>query len=241
MSNSIIPQENNVKKCTLCGVTYPAAPEYYHRDKQGKFGLVARCKVCMANLQREYLKTKEGKATRRRYKQSEKGRESRRRYKRGEAGQEAEKRRRGSEARRMAQAKYRQSESGKQVYRKQRARYRNTPHEQSQRRKYFKSDSYKSTSRRYWSSPEGKEVRRAQNSRYRANKLSAGGSFTPEEFKALCKFYGNKCLCCKSQGVPLEADHVVPLSKGGSNDIGNIQPLCRSCNGRKADKTVDYR
>jgi 5-methylcytosine-specific restriction protein A len=38
----------------------------------------------------------------------------------------------------------------------------------------------------------------------------------------------------------LEADHVVPLTKGGSNDISNIQPLCGTCNRRKFVNIVDY-
>lgn len=36
-------------------------------------------------------------------------------------------------------------------------------------------------------------------------------------------------------------DHVVPVLFGGSNDISNIQPLCRSCNSSKGASTVDYR
>lgn len=77
----------------------------------------------------------------------------------------------------------------------------------------------------------------------RARKINAPGKFTASEFLALCNFYGNICLCCwRSAGlVKLTADHVIPLSKGGSNDISNIQPLCGSCNSSKGTKTVDYR
>lgn len=80
----------------------------------------------------------------------------------------------------------------------------------------------------------------AQYSKRRALKLSAKGSFTGEEFKALCEFYGNCCLCCGGN-KPLTVDHVIPLSKGGRNSIENIQPLCGSCNSSKGVKVIDYR
>lgn len=51
---------------------------------------------------------------------------------------------------------------------------------------------------------------------------------------------GWKCLGCgrspRIHGITLEVDHVVPRSKGGSNDISNLQTLCRKCNVGKSNK-----
>jgi 5-methylcytosine-specific restriction endonuclease McrA len=81
---------------------------------------------------------------------------------------------------------------------------------------------------------------RAQNSRRRTRITKAGGKFTAKEFKELCKKHNNKCLRCKKCNK-LTADHVVPVSKGGSSNIENIQPLCMPCNTKKGTKSTDYR
>lgn len=67
------------------------------------------------------------------------------------------------------------------------------------------------------------------------------GKITSEEWLDLCQRYENKCLSCKKEGIKLTVDHVVPISKGGSNTIDNVQPLCRSCNSKKGTKIIDYR
>ncbi len=76
--------------------------------------------------------------------------------------------------------------------------------------------------------------------RRRARQLGAQGSFTREEWQQLREQYNNRCARCGSQDR-LAADHIVPLSRGGSNSIENIQPLCKSCNSQKHVKTADYR
>lgn len=78
------------------------------------------------------------------------------------------------------------------------------------------------------------------NKRRRARKLGAEGSHTMAEFAALCQQYNNKCLRC-GETKRLTADHVVPLSKGGTDYIENIQPLCIACNSSKHTQTIDYR
>lgn len=43
---------------------------------------------------------------------------------------------------------------------------------------------------------------------------------------------GGRCVKCGSQ-ENLEYDHIIPLSKGGSNTVRNIQILCERCNRSK--------
>lgn len=37
----------------------------------------------------------------------------------------------------------------------------------------------------------------------------------------------------------LEPDHVVPTSKGGTDDAGNIVPACKPCNSSKQARTIE--
>lgn len=57
------------------------------------------------------------------------------------------------------------------------------------------------------------------------------------------QFSNNQCAKCRKDlnGI-FDADHIVPLSKGGTNDPANSQILCPHCNRTKYNnESVDYR
>jgi len=86
------------------------------------------------------------------------------------------------------------------------------------------------------------DIVRAYKQRYRAKKRNAPGDFTASDWKAKLEYYGYRCRYCgihkseTSEGW-LEADHAIPLSRGGTNFISNIVPACKSCNCSKHAKT----
>jgi 5-methylcytosine-specific restriction endonuclease McrA len=79
---------------------------------------------------------------------------------------------------------------------------------------------------------EHPEVGLARWQNYRARKLAAEGSFTSTDWLALVALYQGCCAYCGETG-PVEADHRIPLARGGSNRIKNILAACRRCNARK--------
>lgn len=73
------------------------------------------------------------------------------------------------------------------------------------------------------------------NGKARRRQLEGKGKITAKEWADKLKEYNYLCLNCKTD-ENIEMDHIIPLSKGGSHNIDNIQPLCRSCNASKGAK-----
>lgn len=66
---------------------------------------------------------------------------------------------------------------------------------------------------------------------------------TLAEYVAVYVAFGGRCAyCSKSEaenGRRLDLDHVLPLSRGGTNVAGNVAPSCRSCNSSKRNRTPE--
>lgn len=77
---------------------------------------------------------------------------------------------------------------------------------------------------------------RADNFIRRARKQNAPGKVTPAQIKARIEFYGGCCAYCSKPYEHL--DHVIPLSRGGSNLPANIRPTCAKCNLSKGAKRL---
>jgi len=55
----------------------------------------------------------------------------------------------------------------------------------------------------------------------------------------LLEKFGRTCVYCGAKNVPLEVEHIVPKSRGGSNRVSNLTIACRPCNMKKGNRSAE--
>lgn len=199
----MFPDDTTLKRCSKCGVSYPATAEYFHRSKAHKGGFVSRCKLCIVAYRREYnAENSEMRAEYTRqyakehsewktaydhqyYKDNNDNVRARtREYKRSHAEYERE-----------YQRQYRKTEHGKATHRACRMRRR--------ARIRLATGSF--------GAKDVKALRRGQTDK--------NGNL--------------RCWWCGKVISEYHIDHRVPLAKGGGNHPNNLCLSCPSCNSSK--------
>jgi 5-methylcytosine-specific restriction endonuclease McrA len=86
------------------------------------------------------------------------------------------------------------------------------------------------------------DVARATYKARRKERLKAAkalGRHTQAQWEALVAFCGGLCVQCgrpEAGNLFICKDHILPVARGGSDAIDNLQPMCTSCNPGKRDK-----
>ena len=65
----------------------------------------------------------------------------------------------------------------------------------------------------------------------------AGQSPKKEQVDKLFERYKKMCFYCKINNAT-SIDHIIPISRGGKNNIENLMPSCISCNSKKGTKLL---
>jgi len=64
------------------------------------------------------------------------------------------------------------------------------------------------------------------------------GKFTRADWLALLKEFDHACAYCGTE-TKLSLEHLMPLSRDGKTEVGNIVPACIPCNSSKRDQTLE--
>ena len=84
-----------------------------------------------------------------------------------------------------------------------------------------------------------KEKYAIKNAIRRAREQNADGSYTSEDIQRIYSQQKGRCLYCLNKvSNKYHIDHIVPLSRGGTNSPDNICISCQSCNLSKGSKLL---
>jgi 5-methylcytosine-specific restriction endonuclease McrA len=238
-----------VSRCKMCVREYGKQHREAHKEKFAEIGRQYReaHKEELAEKKRQYAETHKDQI-----------RERQKQYREAHKEELDEKQRQYAEAnkeriREYKRAHYQKNKSrlldkDKQYYQLHQERIREQQKQYSQahkseisqkNRQYFQAhrDLFRAHRNKYYHTDRGRLVSRANLHKRRARKKSTGGSYTAQQLLDQKKRQRSRCYYCSAKlGRVFHADHIVPLSRGGSSDISNIVITCPTCNMQKGSK-----
>ncbi len=205
---------NPRKRCTgPCGKEFSATLEFFSKSKRGKYGVRSRCRSCESKNSQVWAANHQEhiRAYSIEYKQ-----------------------RSGTKERHRLLERERRKRSDVKAY--QRA------HDKAKqaRPEYREKERLRSKMRYY--QPGGKEKVTARYHLRRARLQASSGTYAPSQIQTKLKKQRHRCYYCMAEFVKQKQkykyhiEHVIPLSRGGTNDIDNIVLSCPLCNLKKGNK-----
>lgn len=78
-----------------------------------------------------------------------------------------------------------------------------------------------------------------QNPEIKGVEYQRGELYGYEVREYLLEKWNRKCAYCGRADVPLEVEHIIPKSRGGTDRVSNLALACRECNQRKGNLTAE--
>ncbi|MCK6509995.1 RNA-guided endonuclease IscB [Myxococcota bacterium] len=79
------------------------------------------------------------------------------------------------------------------------------------------------------------DLQRLENPEIEGVQYQQGTLFGYEVREYLLEKWGRKCFYCEATEVPLQIDHIMPRSKGGTDRVSNLTLACAACNQKKGN------
>lgn len=248
----------NLKVCTRCKEEKPATHEYWHRDKNKKDGLTPRCKECRNKQSKEYKKKNKKKISEsgKKYYQKNKDRLSKKyqenKHKKAEYNKRYREKNkdqiRKQQKRWYESNKEKVAERDKEYYQKNRERYleqmkkyrlENKEYFEEYNRKYYEENKDKINEQKREYYQENREMFIMWNQNRKALMAELPYTLTKEEWFIILAHFNHECAYCGISEEGLHQEHIIPVSKGGGYEKGNIIPACQNCNLSKHNKDLE--
>lgn len=207
--------------CAGCGEIKPATLEYFGKNSNSQSGLYGKCKRCMNGYNRQARRSNPNLLA--------KERERHIRWRKANLERIAFLRRRWCATR--------QDKASRRAYALQ---YRRThaAYYREKHRAWRKTERYRVYITQYRQREDVKLRWRRDSHIRRARYLAAPGRFTEQDIQLKLRSQKSKCYYCQKPLREYHIDHVVPLSRGGSNWPDNLVVACPTCNMSKHDKLL---
>jgi 5-methylcytosine-specific restriction endonuclease McrA len=82
------------------------------------------------------------------------------------------------------------------------------------------------------------DMQRLENPEITGVEYQQGTLYGYEVREYLLEKWGRQCFYCDAREVPLQVEHIVAKSKGGSDRVSNLTLACAKCNQKKGDTDV---
>lgn len=212
---------------------YPANAEFFSRHKASSGGLYPNCKVCKKLYAREErVRNKETHQVRAKA------------YYQANAEQVKAKRREYYEQNResvlRSQETYRAQNKEKVSQGKMRAKKAKPEKYKAMEVRYREKNRFAINQRlREWNA-RNKDKVRVWTRNAQAKRKAVPGSYSLSEIKQMYADQGGLCAYCEGElNGTYHVDHMLPISRGGTNDWTNLAITCVNCNQRKWTKTTE--
>lgn len=218
-----------IKKCSKCGRWLVANNVNFAKDKRIKNGLRACCKECKNKHSREYYEQNRDKVLERQKEFDKKYYE------------------RNKDKILSRQKTYREQNKDKIAKKNKEYREQNKDKIAARRKEWYEQNRERELEhkKKYYQSPKGQISRFNKGVKRRAKERELGNGITAEQWIECMSFFGWECaysgkyLGGKQNQSVRSLDHIIPLNKGGANEIWNVVPMFRSFNSSKGDKNIE--
>lgn len=228
------------KKCTKCGRLLVANTDNFYKQKGGKYGLSSWCIECQNVSNKKWYEDNRKRSKEEcpdGYKKCTKcGRML-------PANTDNFYRDRSVKCGLVSQCKECASAHDK-IYHKQHKQHKQKRAEYN--KKYYEEtkEEQREKKKKYYQTSQGQVALFNNNNRRRKREEQQGKGITPDQWLEMMKFFDWKCAYSgeyignKENQSIRSIDHIVPLAKGGVNEIWNCVPMYRPYNTSKHDKDI---